>query len=299
MRGTWGVAAVLIGAAACGNGRAAPIRSPAEIGEDYRERLEQVNREAQGRIYWVKCDDAPAVRAGCGLLVPELVSTPNVVAFLRDVCKGDDQPSSACEGAFDRMVMGRILRRYSLASETSIDEACRPRGGCTNLLLIELVAMRIHNDVVYAAADARMADVLASHERAQKEAAMARESRARAAEEDARIAAAIQAVAAGMRERVSASPRREPSAQSPPPTDRNASSCSSDYDCGFGNFCVKPELSFNGTCARAVNQFGNPTFTPPRPDSVGPGHGDCAFDTDCSIGFKCVKGAALKGHCMR
>lgn len=76
--------------------------------------------------------------------------------------------------------------------------------------------------------------------------------------------------------------------------------CSSDFECGFGNLCVKGQNSFKGTCAKAVNEFGNPTFTPPRTNSVGPGgEGQCAFDTECPIGFRCVKGSALRGNCMK
>lgn len=76
--------------------------------------------------------------------------------------------------------------------------------------------------------------------------------------------------------------------------------CTSDYQCSFGNVCVKEQFSMEGTCARAVNQYGNPTFQGPRPGSVGPGNsGNCGFDTDCPIGFKCMKGNAIRGNCMK
>jgi hypothetical protein len=88
-------------------------------------------------------------------------------------------------------------------------------------------------------------------------------------------------------------------ATSPSPAPR-ASGCSNDYECGFGNVCVKQQFSVEGTCARAVDRNGIPTYTPPRSDSVGPGGaGECAFDTECPVGFRCIKGSALRGHCMK
>jgi hypothetical protein len=67
-------------------------------------------------------------------------------------------------------------------------------------------------------------------------------------------------------------------------------SCSSDFDCGIGNKCVKAPLQSTGRCMKAVNEFGLPTYDMPRTDSVGPNmniSGDCDFDTDCPIGFHC------------
>jgi hypothetical protein len=75
--------------------------------------------------------------------------------------------------------------------------------------------------------------------------------------------------------------------------------CTTDYQCGFGNVCAKPGGSYTGTCAKGVNSYGNPTFTPPRLDSIGPGRGQCSFDTDCPVGFKCIKGSSLTGNCMK
>jgi hypothetical protein len=86
---------------------------------------------------------------------------------------------------------------------------------------------------------------------------------------------------------------------SPPPPTSGARQCSSDIECGPGNLCAKAELAMRGTCARAVDQSGVPTFAPPRPNSIGSGEGQCMFDTDCPVTFRCIKGSALRGNCMK
>jgi len=66
--------------------------------------------------------------------------------------------------------------------------------------------------------------------------------------------------------------------------------CSSDFDCGIGKKCVKAPLQTYGTCMKEVDEYGIPTLRMPSIDSVGPNmnmEGDCYYDTDCPIGFKC------------
>lgn len=77
--------------------------------------------------------------------------------------------------------------------------------------------------------------------------------------------------------------------------------CSSDFQCGFGNVCVKDQFAVRGRCAKAVNEFGNPTNPMPRLDSVNPGGtGQCSFDTECPVGFACRKSSGqLTGHCFK
>lgn len=66
--------------------------------------------------------------------------------------------------------------------------------------------------------------------------------------------------------------------------------CSSDFDCGMGYKCIKAPLQSSGSCMKSVDEYGAPTYDLPRTDSVGPNmniEGDCDFDTDCPIGFRC------------
>lgn len=76
------------------------------------------------------------------------------------------------------------------------------------------------------------------------------------------------------------------------PTDGQQGShgCSSDFQCPFGNVCVKPNFSSTGTCMRSVNEFGGATYNMPRLDSVGPklpNPTDCNYTMSCPIGFRC------------
>ena len=70
-----------------------------------------------------------------------------------------------------------------------------------------------------------------------------------------------------------------------------SSGCKSDYECGTGQKCVKAPLNSTGVCLSPVNEFGMPVPPQlPNPNSVFPNYnltGQCQFDTDCSIGFKC------------
>lgn len=79
-----------------------------------------------------------------------------------------------------------------------------------------------------------------------------------------------------------------------------ATTCTSDYGCPYGSHCVKAQYAVQGVCAQVTNAYGVPTFSPPRPSSVGPGgEGECRFDTDCPPTWHCIKGTSLTGNCMR
>lgn len=70
----------------------------------------------------------------------------------------------------------------------------------------------------------------------------------------------------------------------------NIFACSSDFDCGMGNSCVKKAFQSEGVCMKNVDEYGIQQYNMPDLDSVGPNmdtDGQCDFDTDCPIGFKC------------
>ena len=74
--------------------------------------------------------------------------------------------------------------------------------------------------------------------------------------------------------------------------------CSSDFECGIGWACIKPNFSTSGTCLRSVNEYGNQQYNLPRLDSVAPkmpSRHDCHL-MDCPIGFRCdtATGACVK-----
>jgi hypothetical protein len=78
--------------------------------------------------------------------------------------------------------------------------------------------------------------------------------------------------------------------------------CNSDFDCGFGNKCVKAsrDINITGVCVTPSDQFGNsrPDYSAPKPEpSKVRG---CSFDTDCNIGFSCLKrNGQIYGICVK
>lgn len=83
----------------------------------------------------------------------------------------------------------------------------------------------------------------------------------------------------------------------------NLIACYSDYQCGFGNVCVKPEDSYSatGVCITPVDEFGNKDFGARMEQELGPREFEgCSWNTDCGIGFKCLKEAGqLEGICVK
>lgn len=68
------------------------------------------------------------------------------------------------------------------------------------------------------------------------------------------------------------------------------SDCLSDFDCGIGHRCVKAPYNTSGVCMKSVDEVGVQQYDLPRLDSINPKYeGDCDFDTDCPIGFRCHK----------
>lgn len=77
--------------------------------------------------------------------------------------------------------------------------------------------------------------------------------------------------------------------------------CNTDYECGYGNRCVKPWGTINqGQCVRPVTQNGLPIYAPPTPTIRPHQVSRCSFDTQCGIGETCSKGPYdIYGVCVR
>jgi hypothetical protein len=71
-------------------------------------------------------------------------------------------------------------------------------------------------------------------------------------------------------------------------------SCINDFDCTYGQRCIKPYMSTGGLCSTVVNAYGAPVYAPPRPDSIGPGRRQCAVSSDCPLMFRCASGICVK-----
>jgi hypothetical protein len=82
----------------------------------------------------------------------------------------------------------------------------------------------------------------------------------------------------------------------------NSLACTSDIECGIGNVCVKAQGSYsiNGICAHPTDEYGN--SQPITPDSSDGPHevNSCEFNTDCDVGYSCMKQAGqIDGICMK
>jgi len=64
--------------------------------------------------------------------------------------------------------------------------------------------------------------------------------------------------------------------------------CNSDYDCGYGNSCIKEKYSYTGVCMKNVDKYESPKYTTPKSQSILPNtsEGDCS-SSDCRYGFGC------------
>lgn len=69
--------------------------------------------------------------------------------------------------------------------------------------------------------------------------------------------------------------------------------CSSRSDCPSHQKCIKPKgaLSNKGVCGKIVDDMGMPKIT------LDEETGNCSFDADCPLFFKCHQLNALEGVC--
>lgn len=86
----------------------------------------------------------------------------------------------------------------------------------------------------------------------------------------------------------------------------SALACNSDYDCGYGNHCVKPAGShgLSGNCVIMTDKNGIKDYNADKNWGTG-GYGaktvdSCQWNTDCSIGYKCLKeNGQIYGLCLK
>lgn len=64
--------------------------------------------------------------------------------------------------------------------------------------------------------------------------------------------------------------------------------CTSDFDCGYGNTCVKERFTSGGVCMKSVDNSGRRVYNTPTADSIGVRTSEgCRLNTDCPVGFSC------------
>jgi hypothetical protein len=248
------------------------------------------------KIVFPRCDDKVPKGSECGLISDLYSDESFQKAFAQQTCPQltADPTADACSQLLISEFVDMLKKRYLLAPE----EAC-PGNDCESFLSMELTVLTASNAKARAQLQLEF-DAINAKYSAMSEAVVARfksqadqiESETGQRLDDAsRKRAAMMAAGAALQAGANAAA----AAQGP-----NASGCSSDYECGYGNACVKGSGAFRGTCARSVNANGLPTFQAPDSSSTGPGVGTCSFDTDCSVGFRCVKSSGgLRGNCFK
>lgn len=75
-----------------------------------------------------------------------------------------------------------------------------------------------------------------------------------------------------------------------------------DFDCGFGNQCVKPTdaVGLEGVCITPTDQNGIKQYNYEAPSPEAHEIPGCQFNTDYDIGFSCFKNSGeLYGVCVK
>lgn len=81
-----------------------------------------------------------------------------------------------------------------------------------------------------------------------------------------------------------------------------ANACTSDYNCSYGNKCVKASGDYGqGVCVKPVDSYGNRDYNVNYGGGAGPTTVEgCSYNTDCDIGFSCMKrSGSMRGICMK
>lgn len=86
------------------------------------------------------------------------------------------------------------------------------------------------------------------------------------------------------------------------PVSSGTKDCFSDIDCGIGKRCIKArgDINITGTCVTPSDEFGTPQIDTSTPRSQPTNVAGCSFDTDCPIGFSCMKRSGqIYGICVK
>ena len=263
------------------------VPSSQSIANDYRGPLNRVEANYEAMRFDV--ERSRGRRTGrCGVIY----TTATFDTWKATRCGPLRLDQRRCMGSFIEWFRRAVARRYRYAQPDDVRRTCASlgRSACASFEVFERAYILSHNQRVSQAMLREMDAIVAQHADAQESAARRRVRRRRAA-------ASLNATGRQMMAYGSESSSGSSTKSSP----RAAGGCASDYDCRYGQKCVKGEHQFRGICAQPVDKLNLPTHHSPSTDSLGPGsQGNCHWNTDCGIGFKCVKqGSSLTGHCMR
>ena len=80
--------------------------------------------------------------------------------------------------------------------------------------------------------------------------------------------------------------------------------CFNDYNCGYGQRCVKTNAYGTGLCVKIKNEYGLDSIKQNYDNYGRTGNGKvvsgCMFTTDCAYGYTCYKKAGhIRGLCLK
>lgn len=218
-----------------------------------------------------------------------------------------DLRRSDCEAEVNRRFIEAIGQRYFMADFDSLLQAQREQPE----LDLEVFVANSHNRVLggeltalLIAVETRKAEFRALIDKHREQriqlSARKRDDEIEEAEQKQRAAAAgaLRAISAGMQ--TYAAGVSQTTHQTTTTIPSSSVGCSSDFSCGVGRTCVKQLYQSTGVCMRAANEYGAPSYTAPKLDSVGPNVPKASSCTSagatCPVGFRCDYGS---GRCIR
>lgn len=283
---------------ACEQSEAPPVRSAASIEAEHTARRDAALADLQA-VTWAPSCDGHADSSRCGLLIDELRGA-RMKTFVREACGEDAEQeiSDDCRKQFLKAYFQQLPKRYPSARAADVDRFCSSHpDDCKTLVGLELAWVMAHNIAVHAAYSARTD--LIDDEQANEQTA-ATKAREQHAEEPAAWQRVFRAIGTGLGRFGEGLSPSTSAVRTGNASSGNDPGCSSDTNCGYGRHCVKAQFESSGTCADVVNAAGVRIYARPRSDSAAPGKGDgCMFDTQCPVGFHCIKGSSLHGNCMK
>lgn len=211
----------------------------------------------------------------------------------------------SCEEQYTNGLIDALTRTYWAADVGWIAEQLKVSAAALD---VESLFVYSHNLRLRAFVESRKAELAAARDSAMERLQLLRAEavassidirNAEVAERRRQFGMALKAAADGMAAASRPAPTQPTYTPGNPVGAARPSGCMSDFDCGVGGTCVKPYYSGSGTCARAVNEYGTPSFDLPRTDSIlvnVPDSADCKLLTDCPVGFRCDLNS---GACLR
>ena len=262
-----------------------------QVKTEWDQAIDAAARNSKQRFIFIKCSSLVPSGGTCGLISPRYKSQSFQERFQRGHCS-EGSSVSGCRERYQIAFEAALRARYG---SSAVNEGLSGE----SFLEMELSVLKVHNDRVLqeykvvseginAKYKGRLENLLAQFRteisalEAERNAELEaeRESAERVGRIFLALGSGLQAAGQGL-------------ASDEPTTTSGHVECMSDFGCSYGQKCLKNYGHMSGVCARAVNEYGNPTYEGPSSNSFSPGSGAC-MSTGCPIGFRCVSGNCIK-----